>query len=59
MRYCVCVKSMPLELHVRRIYTIAKYILTIISMAGMWKENYFNQFIHLFFVKMYDKIHYK
>ena len=30
-----------------------KYILTIISMAGLWKENHFNQFIHLFFVKIY------
>lgn len=51
---CMCkIYEMPLELHVRCIYTIAKYILTIISMAGLWKENYFNQFIHLFFVKIY------
>lgn len=51
---CMCkIYEMPLELHVRCIYTIAKYILTIISVAGLWKENHFNQFIHLFFVKIY------
>lgn len=51
---CMCkIQEVPLELHVRCIYTIAKYILTIISMAGLRKENHFNQFIHLFFVKIY------